>query len=146
MVVTYTTQRLKLGKRVDGAKLRRLRYVEHAWGYHMLVGLVCIEVDDISLDILGTHLAIDMWQCEDFMSRSLDSSRLMDGDMSALGSEDTLMVAQDAIDGHSIGLRASHKEEDLSIGHSYSVANKTLSLSRIGIVAIAPYSSLVAPP
>ena len=103
----------------------------------MLVGLVGIEVVDIAPHILGAHLAVDMRQCEDLMPRSLDSSRLMNGDMAALGSKNALMVAQDAINGHSIGLCAANKEEYLSIGHGDSLTYKTLSLSRISIVAVA---------
>ena len=48
----------ELIERVDCSILCRLRDVQHSWGYHMLVGLVGIELCDEALHIRGLDLAI----------------------------------------------------------------------------------------
>ena len=70
------------------------------------------------------------------MSRGLDSSRLVHRNMATLGSKDTLVTSQHSIDSRGIGLRAPHKEHNLSIIDAYGATQKLASTLRVGIVAI----------
>ena len=57
--------------------------------------------------------------------------------MATIGSKDTLVVAQDAIDGRGICLRATHKENNLSLAYTAGAAHHIPRLDTIGVETIA---------
>ena len=67
------------------------------------------------LQVAGPHLSFMRRQGDNLVAVGLDGPRLMHIDMACADCDDTLIASEHAIDDGGVGLRTSHKEEDVGI-------------------------------
>lgn len=126
----------KLSQRIDGAQLGGEREIDEPRLYHVfVVGIGVMSVDGIG-NLPGRYLAIHGRQGKHLMAAMLDGSRLVDVDVSRLGTQHALIGAEHRGDDGGIGLRATHQEVYLGIGSIAHLAHQLTGLFTPGIFAI----------
>ena len=103
----------------------------------MLPALVSLECRDILIYRLSRDFTLLVGQTYHLVSRSLDSSRLMYGDMACLSCQDTLIGAEQGANHCGVGLCSSHQEVNLAIGRITRLENLLACRSTILITAVA---------
>ncbi len=103
----------------------------------MIPRLVGTEGGDIAIHSLGREFAIAALDGEHLMSRSLDSSRLVQSHVARSGGDNALVGAQKALDDRGVGLRATHQQMHLAILQAARRENLPACRSTILIYTVA---------
>ena len=91
----------------------------------ILVAVVHVVIE-VFVEHSRLHLPVSIGQGDDLVFRKLHSSGLVDVDMTATYTDDTLILIEHRVDGGGVGLGATGEKEDLSIGQATGLADKLL--------------------
>ena len=116
MLAAYSADGLHLGEGIEGTVLSRMGDIYHA-GWHD-VGPVGVGVvsGDVVVHLLSRYLTLGGGQGEHLVAGKLYGSRLMDGYVSAVGTQHSLKAAQEEVNHYHVGLCAAAKKLYLGIG------------------------------
>jgi hypothetical protein len=109
----------------------------------MFICLICVEIVDEFLDLLGLQLALVLRKHKHLMSCRFDGAGLVNVDMSALSSDDTFVTGEKGIDDGRIGLGAAYEEIYVSIRAAAGETDFVLRCSGERVVTISRGRDLV---
>ena len=106
---------LELIHRIERAVLGRVRDVDHAGAYHVVVVCILVKGAQALLDGARGELALRVREGEHLVTAALDCARLVHGDMPRIGGNDALVGAQQRRDHDAVDLRAARQEVNLCV-------------------------------
>ena len=121
--VTNLAQCLQLGTRIDRTQLGRLRDVNHTAPHCVVAVFVATLAREVGIKTLCGELSIDILDRQHLVSRRLDRTRLVHGNMPRIRRHNTLIGAQDRTDYGCIGLRSTHQKANIGLGCTARLAD-----------------------
>ena len=128
---------LQFTARIERADFRGEGDIDHCRSRHVAPGVVGIEAGDILFQLGGVEFAVVLRERDDFMAARLDGSGFVDIDMRRLAAYHPFAPADQPVDHHGVGLRASFQKEDISVGAFAGLKYFVARFGRILVITVA---------
>ena len=137
VVVADCPDVLQLGAGVEGALLSRLGEVDHAGLDDMLMGGVPPVGLTVLTNLMGGDFPLLGGQGKHLVAAGLDGSRLVDVDVPRLGTQRSLVGAQDGGNHRGVGLSAPHQKLHRRLRGLAGLADQVPGMVTVGVHAVA---------
>ena len=135
----YLGQGSELSLRIQRTALCRMRDIDHAGKYHVL--MICIAPESFQQrnKLFRNDLSIMFGERHDLMASELNRTGFVDVDMAALCTDNALIRGQIRVDHSGIGLSTAGEEKHVSVGAGAGLTNLRLGALTEAVVAVAHF-------